>query len=286
MYTVFIYDAFTAEKFGGNPAGVVFCDKFLEKNEKQKLAKELHFSETVFITESKEADWKLEYFTPKQEVDLCGHATIAAIYALFEENKLQPSNTVKIETNLGIFDILLKKDRTKLLSVWMEQDQGKASGSFSPFREEISEALGIEKSEIREDINIVKAYSGLWDLLIPIASKESLDNIVINIAKVEELSRRFDVISFHPFYLEKGKAFVRNFAPIVEIPEEAATGTSNGALAFYLHQIKQLKTEEELLCLQGESMGRNSEILSKITQEGKILVGGKAVRILKGEYTL
>lgn len=131
---------------------------------------------------------------------------------------------------------------------------------------------------------MMKAYSGLWDLMIPLRSKKILDEIKIDFKKVETISEKLGVISFHPFYFEGKKAYVRNFAPIVNIPEEAATGTSNGALAYFLSQLGYLKFEEELICCQGESMKRKSQIFVKITKNGKILVGGQAVRVLQGEY--
>lgn len=108
MKPIFIYDAFTQEKFGGNPAGIVLQAEELLSQEKQNLAKELGFSETVFISWTQEADWQFEYFTPKQEVDLCGHATIGAVYALFEEGELGEKEQITIKTRLGIFTIFLK----------------------------------------------------------------------------------------------------------------------------------------------------------------------------------
>lgn len=284
MRLVFIYDAFSGEKFGGNQAGIVLESEGMEREEKQNIAKELGFSETVFISRSEKADWKFEYFTPKQEVDLCGHATIAAIYALFDERKIADKDTVMIETRLGNFQISLQKQGNHLASVWMEQDQGDISYDILGKEEEIRRALGLEEKDIREDIKMVKAYSGLWDLMIPLASKQALDRMRIDFSKVEELSEELGVISFHPFYLEGKEAYVRNFAPIVDILEEAATGTSNGALAFYLQQIGFLQEEEELICHQGESMDRKSQILAKIDSNGKIRVGGQAVAVFKGVF--
>src|SRR3712207_2876484 len=125
-YPIFIYDAFTKEKFGGNGAGIVMDAENLPMEEKQKLAKELGFSETVFIQKSDKADVKLEYFTPSQEVDLCGHATIAAIYSLFDEKRItERQHSISIETRVGVLPIFLETETSLLSSVWMEQDEGK-----------------------------------------------------------------------------------------------------------------------------------------------------------------
>lgn len=288
MGSIFIYDAFTNEKFSGNQAGIVLEMGGLEREEKQNLAKELGFSETVFISKTEEADWNFEYFTPKQEIDLCGHATIAASYALFDERQLGGKESVSIKTRLGVLNLFLEKKKGDLLSVWMEQDEGVLSYDIGVSTKELLGALGLKEEDIQEELKIVKAYSGLWDLMIPLASKQSLDRIYADFVKIEALSKTLGVISFHPFYIEekqcRKEVYVRNFAPLVQIPEEAATGTSNGALAFYLHQIEYLQSGEELLCHQGESMGRKSQILAKVDARGKIFVGGQAVRVLKGEY--
>ncbi len=285
-YPIFIYDAFTKEKFGGNAAGIVLDAENLSTAEKRNLAKELGFSETVFVQRSKKADFQLEYFTPKQEVDLCGHATIAAIYALFDEKRIAKDRfEISMETRVGILSVFLERRDHVLCSVWMEQDEGKLSWDLEVPEEEILSSLGLTKEDRNPNFLMGKAYSGLWDLIIPLASKKALDGIQIDFFKVEELSKKLSVISFHPFYLEGTSAYVRNFAPIVNIPEESATGTSNGALAFYLHQQKYLKEDEILYCQQGESLKRKSQILAKVSTEGKILVGGQAVRIIKGEYS-
>lgn len=110
-YPIFIYDAFTKEKFGGNAAGIVLDAENLSTVEKQNLAKELGFSETVFVQRSEKADFQLEYFTPKQEVDLCGHATIAAIYALFDEKRIAKDRfEISMETRVGILSVFWKEE--------------------------------------------------------------------------------------------------------------------------------------------------------------------------------
>lgn len=284
MNLIFIYDVFTSEKFKGNQAGVVFDNNSLKYEEKQNLAMELHFSETVFVSKIEKDIWKLEYFTPKEEIDLCGHATIAAIYALFEEGKLGNNTSLDIQTKLGILKIYLEKKEEKLLAVWMEQDQGQVVYDIVIPKEKIIKSLGLKMNDLHDEIPIFKAYSGLWDLMIPLNSKNSLNNIKIDIHAVKSLSKQLSVISFHPFYLNGTNAYVRNFAPIVDIPEEAATGTSNGALTYVLEKLNLLKKDECLICHQGELMQRSSLILGKIRNNGRILVGGKAIRVLKGIY--
>ncbi|MEM5199561.1 PhzF family phenazine biosynthesis isomerase, partial [Enterococcus faecium] len=86
--TAYVASAFSKNHEGGNKAGVVFMTQPLTRTQKMAIAKELGFAETAFISDSKIADFRLEYFTPKEEVDLCGHATIGAFTIMKHLNKL------------------------------------------------------------------------------------------------------------------------------------------------------------------------------------------------------
>lgn len=285
---LWIYDSFTNEKFKGNPAGVVLDGKGLEEEQMQLIARELGYPETVFIFKY-DSKIKVRFFTPKEEIDLCGHATIAYGTALVESamiNVNEGENSIDIETNLGILPIIIKIEDKKIKNIMMYQASPKLSKDFILDREKLAKSLNISANDFREDIDIVKAYTGVWDLMIPLKSKEVLDNIVGNMNLIKELSRELGIISLHPFYLDENKQlYARNLAPIVDIDEEAATGTSNGALTYYLYFLGIVKENEELSVIQGEQMGRKSEIRGKIQLENgevKVLIGGTAIKIIEG----
>lgn len=285
---LWIYDSFTNEKFKGNPAGVVLDSKGLEENQMQLIARELGYPETVFIFKD-DSKIKVRFFTPKEEIDLCGHATIAYGTALVESGIIdvnEGENRIDIETNLGILPIIITMENKKIKNIMMYQASPKLSKDFILDREKLAKSLNISKDDFREDIDIVKAYTGVWDLMIPLKSKEALDNIDGNMNLIKELSRELGIISLHPFYLDENKQlYARNLAPIVDIDEEAATGTSNGALTYYLYSLGIVKDREEISVIQGEQMGRKSEIRGKIHLENgeiKVLIGGTALKIIEG----
>ena len=285
---LWIYDSFTNEKFKGNPAGVVLDGKGLEEDQMQLIARELGYPETVFIFKD-DSKIKVRFFTPKEEIDLCGHATIAYGTALVESGMInvnEGENKIDIETNLGILPIIITMENKKIKNIMMYQASPKLSKDFILDREKLAKSLNISKDDFREDIDIVKAYTGVWDLMIPLKSKEALDNIDGNINLIKELSRELGIISLHPFYLDENKQlYARNLAPIVDIDEEAATGTSNGALTYYLYSLGIVKDREEISVIQGEQMGRKSEIRGKIQIENgeiKVLIGGTALKIIEG----
>jgi len=111
-------DAFTSIPFGGNPAGVVTDASGLSDELKQKIAREMNLSETAFVSPSKIADFKVQFFTPRFEVDLCGHATIGTFSALYEEGKLPvDKNIFYQETKAGVLPVELTSINNKYVGV-------------------------------------------------------------------------------------------------------------------------------------------------------------------------
>ena len=116
---LWIYDSFTNEKFKGNPAGVVLDGKGLEEEQMQLIARELGYPETVFIFKDS-SKIKVRFFTLKEEIDLCGHATIAYGTALVESGMInvnEGENRIDIETNLGILPIIITIENKKIKNI-------------------------------------------------------------------------------------------------------------------------------------------------------------------------
>lgn len=287
---VFQVDAFTRDVFSGNPAGVVPCAKDLDEKDKKLIAKEMSLSETVFIDILDDCLFRTKFYTPKEEVDICGHATIGAFYMMAEKGYIRPifEGVKKIEqiTNIGRFPIYIHYKGGKVDKVYMEQDEPKSFGLIEDL-EIISEALGISPSDIgHKNVNLKPEiiYTGLKDIIVPIKDEEVLNKIEIKEELVEKVSKELGVKGFHLFYMkdiDEPVVETRNFAPIIGIKEESATGTSNGALAYYLYKEGLLK-DGKLLSNQGRKMDRLSKIYCEITDEGKVLVGGEARLVLDG----
>ncbi|MBO8161049.1 MAG: PhzF family phenazine biosynthesis protein [Thermosipho sp. (in: Bacteria)] len=277
----FVVDAFTNEPFKGNPAGVVVLDKSenLTKKEKQLLAGELRFSETAFVKQNSDKEFVLEYFTPVSEIDLCGHATIATFCVLKELGFVKSGNTYIAATNVGKLKITLDNE-----IIFMEQAKPELGEILSKDEvSKISEMLGIDESEINVELPLQIVSTGVWDLLIPVKTEKALFKISPNFEKISKFCSDHNIVSFHVFTLDTkdGIAKARDFAPLFGINEEAATGTANGALSYYLYNYKVIEKERLYKIIQGESMSRRSEIYVKIEKE-RVLVGGKARIIVKG----
>jgi len=264
--------SFPKEYNGGNEAGVVLDADLLSDNEMLQIASDVGFSETAFVSKSKTADFKVRFFTPSNEVSLCGHATIATFNLLRDKNIIENGMYTQ-ETKAGILKINVKKD-----IVYMEQN--------IPVYGEIIKAKELEKcfnntNYLNHKLSIIVLSTGMKEIFLPIKSVEKLNDLRPNIKEIIKISNKYDVIGIHAFSLSEGMIDVygRNFAPIVGIDEESATGTSNGALGCYLNKFVD-KTKTEFVLRQGYSMNKPSEIFTKLMIKDKkinsVWVGGSA----------
>lgn len=280
---VYVMDSFSDRIFGGNQAGVVLADKALEPAVMQQVAAELKHSETAFVWQTEEGN-RLRYFTPAGEVDLCGHATVA-VFALLRRLGRIEDGTHKALTRAGALEIEVSGE-----TVWMDMAPPKTLGILPEESwEELYGAYGLTLEDRPADLPPEIVSTGLADIMMPIRDHETLLRAVQDERTVTELSRRFDVTGVHMFCLGEEAVYCSNFAPLYDIPEECATGTSNGALTYYLYERSLVEPERENLFLQGEHMERPSRILSRLTvQDGvvRVRIGGQAVMSLAGEMDL
>ncbi|WP_427108320.1 PhzF family phenazine biosynthesis protein [Lysinibacillus xylanilyticus] len=148
----------------------------------------------------------------------------------------------------------------------------------------LSNLFKIDKSQIGDIyVNLVPqaASTGLWDIMLPIKTKDDLYALNPDFKALAEYTKINKVGGVHAFTLDtkEGIAERRNFCPIYGIDEEAATVTSNGALTYYLfHNHILNKFDQEYSFLQGHSMGRSSNIITKLINKNnpRVMVGGQA----------
>ena len=270
MVRVYVASAFSKNEKGGNKAGVLIDDYNLSIKQKMKVAEMLGYSETAFISKSDKADFKLEYFTPVEEVPLCGHATIATFVVLNNLKKLKKLS-YKIETKSGILNIQIQDD-----IILMQQNSPNYYDIID--KSEIEDCIDTEVLNTNYPIQIVS--TGLKDILVPINSRENLKKLTPDFEEMKKISKEKDVIGMHMFTLnntDELTAVCRNFAPLYGIDEESATGTSNCALACYLYKygIKKNKYIFE----QGYELNNPSQIIVYLEESNNeisnVLVGGK-----------
>ena len=278
----FIVDAFTDQPFGGNPAGVVLLDSqtFSQEDLMLKIAAELRYSETAFIRRHSANEFTIRYFTPKAEVELCGHATIASFFLLHQKGLAQ--GQCLCHTLAGDLNIEAGK------KVMMQMAKPRIVATISD-TEEIYNAIGIP-STLNSKLSTLNfptqvVYAGLPDIMLPLPDVDMLQSLQPDMEAITAITKRYEAVSIHPFAFSSDgfTAHVRDFAPQYGVPEESATGTANASLTYYLQQCGHLAAKAECAFIQGEMMGRPSVVATRIHADGNIFVGGTAAVVAEGE---
>lgn len=280
----YIVDAFTSVPFGGNTAGVVLLEDdkgFPSDTLMQRIAAQLRYSETAFIKQNGEKDFTIRYFTPEGEVDLCGHATIASFKVLMECGRTTEGDVCLNRTLAGDLNVYVGEQ------IMMDMATPQVVGKEVEMKELYRIMAGREMETLQElPVEIIS--TGLPDIILPLASVEELQSLKPDMQALAKLSKELEVTGVHAFAIadDNYTAHVRNFAPLYGIDEESATGTANGALSYYLFRHGIAKEGDRCTYLQGEAMGRASEITAKVMAGGKIKVGGNAAIMASGELLL
>ncbi len=276
----FIVDAFTDVPFGGNPAGVVLVDA-MDESIMQLFARELGYSETAFVERKSDSSFHARFFTPNTEVDLCGHATIAAFTVLLDKGLVADGRSYIMKTGAGDIPVHLSNGR-----IMMEQAPPSLGDLFEDVVE-LAGLLGIEASYIGGSLPPRAVSTGLMDLMVPVMSKLALDSINPDMKALAAYQKKHGLEGIHAFTLDTTDALAcsRNFSPLYGIDEESATGTASGAMTYYLYYYGVLTEFDKVFrCLQGENLQRPSVIKTVLTDPAnpRILVGGSGVLISEG----
>lgn len=278
----YIVDAFTSEPFGGNPAGVVLLDgDFPSDKLMQQIAAEFRFSETVFVQQQDYNEFTMRYFTPAGEVDLCGHATVAAfglmnLKGMVNDYKPSINHTLAGDLEVNIGEQVMMQMATPRI---IEQQVDAAR-----LHQVMAQSADVQWPNM--PIEIVS--TGLPDIIMPVATVDDLNALQPDMDALSDLSRDLNVVGVHAFVLTDDgfTGHVRNFAPLYGIPEESATGTANAALTHYLLRRGLITPPATCRFMQGEAMQRPSVITTALSADGSIHVGGQCCVIARGELLL
>ncbi|WP_040327402.1 PhzF family isomerase [Clostridium ihumii] len=297
-YTVYQIDSFTKKKFMGNPAGVIINADGLKDDEMKNIARELNNSETAFIfsSNSNEYDVHVRFFTPKNEVPICGHATIAAHYARAIENNLSTSRIYQ-KTGAGILpvDIINENNDYKIVMTQGKIEFGNIIEGENKIK--LLEALNIKDTDLNEKCKIQIVSTGHSKVMIGIKSIEILNNLKPDYNKLSKLSEIINCNGYYIFTMDSEENDIlihgRMFAPAIGINEDPVTGNANGPLGAYLvhyNLVKHNKSIFKFKAKQGEAINRTGiieiEVTIKDNEPSEVKVSGNAVIVFKSELVL
>jgi len=269
-------NSFTHNGAGGNPAGVVLNADELTATQMQLVASNVGFSETAFVSKGTDCDFTVRFFTPNEEVDFCGHATLATFSLMYNQNVIEDKRYTQ-QTKAGQLNVSILSDGT----VTMQQTLPKYLGTIDSG--EVANILNIDVDTFKQtNLPCEIISTGLPDVIVPIPYGH-LDKIEPNDEDIATFSQKYNVIGLHLFELSDESSNItascRNFAPLFGIPEESATGSASGALACYLTQYNVTPTRIYNF-EQGKTMSSPSRLLAKITETEheitQVEVSGKA----------
>jgi PhzF family phenazine biosynthesis protein len=258
---IFQVDAFTHEPFKGNPAGVVLLTTAKPDEWMQDFAREMNLSETAFLVKLQDK-YLLRWFTPKVEVDLCGHATLASAHVLFNEGLVEKDEMILFDSASGIL-------KARYLDRWIELDFPAfevRTGNVTP---EITDALGFEPGQVFEsDVN----------LLVEMNSLENVRDYLPDFEKLAALPYQGLIITSR---MEGEFDFTsRYFAPQAGINEDPVTGSAHCSLAPYWSHILG---KNEFTAYQASDRGG---VLKVKMENNRAFIQGRAVTIFEGELRI
>ena len=270
-------DAFTSVPFAGNPAAVCVLDRPAPEPWMQAVASEMNLAETAFLVPDGADSYGLRWFTPTVEVDLCGHATLAAAHVLWESGRLDRSETARFLTKSGVLTATLGADGWIALD-FPAQPLGPVT-TFSPNSPQFPDAETYAKALGLEPAAIVAARTGGADLLIELASAGAVRAARPDLGLLGRIEVRGVVITAAAdAALDPGFDFVsRFFGPRCGVPEDPVTGSAHCALGPYWAPRVGRTT------LIGHQASSRGGVVRVEVAGDRVFLGGQAVTVLRAE---
>ena len=255
-------DAFTDQVFAGNPAGVCILAHAADKRWMQQVAGEMNLSETAFLFPQDDA-WNLRWFTPTVEVDLCGHATLASAHVLWQDRHLQPGTQALFDTRSGRLTAERNGD-------WIEMDFPAEPAHPVEPPEFLLPALGVKAKYVGKN---------RMDYLVEVGSETELRTMRPDFTRLRTLPVRGVTVTA-PAVEDEFDFVSRFFAPGSGVDEDPVTGSAHCCLAPYWGA-KLGKTE-----MTGFQASSRGGVVRVRTAGDRVILGGQAVTVLRGELSL
>ena len=273
-----VADVFTDRPLAGNQLAVFTDAREIPETQLQPLAREMNFSETVFVYQAEQGGHaRIRIFTPMLELRFAGHPTLGTAFVLAGPLQLPE---IRLETRAGIVPVRLEREGPQLTFGRMEQPLP----SVAPFQgwEDVLAAAGVSRSELPVEIY----DNGMQHVFVALASEQEVADLEPDLGRLKPAGD----IGFN-FFAGSGRRWkTRMFAPGGGVPEDPATGSAAGPLALHLARHGRIAFGEEIEISQGEEIGRPSTLYARVEGSAerveKVEVGGSAVVVARGEFRL
>lgn len=292
-YSLYQVDAFTTRPLGGNPCAVLVDCVELNDASMLAIAKEMNLSETAFVWQKPDGNFKARYFTPAEEIPLAGHPTIATVYTLFEMGRLEMDGDylkIPLELRDGPVDVEIFAADGKIERIVMSQRKPQFLSTHQA--SDVMPAFGLDESDLLTGAVIQTVSTGTPQIMVPLKSHESLRKAILVIDKYVALREKSDFFSPHLFCLqgvENGATFARHFGVPPDTLEDPFTGSATGGMAAYLWRYGLIESPT-FIAEQGHWMSRPGQAFVEVVGPPEdiqtIKVGGSAVTVLKGELAI
>jgi trans-2,3-dihydro-3-hydroxyanthranilate isomerase len=278
-YRFVVVDVFTDTALQGNQLAVFTDARELPERLLQPLAKEIGFSETVFVLAAEAGGHaRIRIFTPAVELPFAGHPTLGTAFVLAAPLQL---DEIRLETGAGVVPVRLERDGARIVFGRMEQPLPEVRAYDE--QEELLAALGVSRSRLP-----VELYdNGLRYVYVALDSEDEVAALRPDFARLAAMETLFGVCCF----AGAGSRWkLRMFAPADGIPEDPATGSAAGPLAVHLARHGETAWGDEIEIHQGAEVGRPSVLYARADGSAagasRVEVGGGAVVVARGEFRL
>ena len=274
-----VADVFTETPLRGNQLAVFTDSTGVPDALMQELAREVNFSETVFVLRAENGGHaRIRIFTPATEVPFAGHPTLGTAFVLAGPLQLPE---IRLETGRGIVPVRLEREEERIVFGRMDQPLP----TVEPYgrAEELLAALGVDRSELP-----VEVYdNGLRHAYVCLASEEAVAALQPDLSRLARLPA---VLGTNCFAGAGSRWKTRMFAPAGGVAEDPATGSAAGPLAFHLARHGRIGFGDEIEISQGAELGRPSTLYARVDgtadAPARVEVGGSAVIVARGEFRL
>ena len=277
-YRYVVCDVFTDTPLTGNQLAVFTDARELPEERLQELAREMNFSETVFVYPSETAHARIRIFTPAAELPFAGHPTLGSAFVL--AGPLQ-ADEIALETGKGVVPVRLEREGAQIVFGRMEQP----IPTIELYDDEAAlfAALGVERSELP-----VELYdNGLANVYVTLPSPGDVAGLRPDFGRLVELPTVIHACCI----AGSGSTWkMRMFAPADGVAEDPATGSAAGPLALHLARHGLIAFGDEIEITQGVEIDRPSKLFARVDGSAerveRVEVGGSAVVVARGEFKL